>query len=247
MPGCDRGLAVSADKTRANVRCQICGLTVPGGALQDHVKSVHPEQVRAQLKRDKDAEKLFLKVMVPGFAAWLVAFALLVVIPTPLPLTLLVPGMMIGFLILVLGTYGYAQRLTRSDVENLQRLCRICDRPMPQALIGPHLKREHPEEARHLRLSRAYLVFSAAPVIVAEAILGQVLFPWVSGGHGVAVSLILTYSGLFLWIGLVMVWMAGIEPRYLARARANWRALQTLDIHEATPRANNELDRTRLP
>ncbi len=210
---------------RNEIECGVCGQSVPVAELGNHMAFEHPEIVLAEVKRDKDETKPFLRIVVPSFAVWLVAFLLLLALPGAPPLAMSIPGMLLVLLGIVAVGYRYALRVTVSDVENVRLRCRVCDAFVPEPAYFAHYREAHPRYARHVVLARAITWGSTVVIFLVDLIVFFVTSR-LSGWDVLAVTTISTYSGLYVWLGVVSLWWFGVEPSYLARVRSEWRTSQ---------------------
>jgi len=113
-------------RQRESVVCKCCDQPVTVGEYVEHVASVHPDVVAANIARGRDSARIYrrigLLIGLPFTAVWLVVFVytLLILRASYFPgyplLMLLAP------FVLILAAAAYASRATRSEAPKTSAL-----------------------------------------------------------------------------------------------------------------------------
>ncbi len=187
------------------------------------MESVHPEYLAAQRKWDRDFQRAFGKVALPGLATWIAAIALILFLPLPVNY---LAAMSITVAALMIAAGGYAYRATSADestIHAFRRRCRICDAEMAETEMKEHLSTFHPDERRFLAEARAYALGSLSAIAAFMLYLAILLSPYVTPASTRNFGIVLTKGGFFLWLGVLFVWRRFVDSRHIARVRRIWQ------------------------
>ncbi len=211
---------------RSTVPCRYCGETIAWKQLSAHMKAVHPEVVAAGDHWAKDTKRVWIRAAIPAVLAWIASFVLIAVTPMSSYLIPIEIDIGAGWFVFI-GTYFYARHATRGDFEEIRELphfCRTCDEAVPGLYLTTHVREAHPGVMRLQRLTDAYMLLSAAIVVVllgyfvALLLAAGATFTGGSGGRGIA------GFGMLGWFGLVGLWMRFVYSPRMREARRRWEA-----------------------
>jgi len=185
----------------------------------------HPEYLNAERWRDRDLDRAFYKIFLPGIVVWVLAVVLTFLIPGPADVYFV--GLLVTFLgiAVVAGVYAYgATRADEQALSALQRKCRICGEEMAGNQIAGHLKAVHPDEVKYLREARAYALGTLTGVTAVMLYLAVLTVPQLHYFWGVrSLGRSLAVGGFLLWAAALYVWRRFVDSRHIARVRRVWQ------------------------
>ncbi len=118
-----------------------------------------------------------------------------------------------------------AMKTRDSEVlRNASLICGICGATFLSWERDDHLSKNHPGTLKHRAHARLYNIVSLLVTIAIFAPLWVLLFPYLGAQYPFYADFFLIPAFL-VWVGMRLAWLRWVEPRQLARARAEWQAM----------------------